>query len=652
LKRFISLICFSFIAILLIAKSSPDSLRKIWNNNLTSDTDRLKSLHLLILDHYIFPDPDSAIILGQVMLEFSKGKKIKSMQARAFNVIAWGAQNKGEYEKSLSFNKTGLKLAEESNDSVVIGMCLSDMGTSLLVMGEFINAYKCLLNALKINRAMKNKIYESYTLCNIGNVFLSLGEVDKAEYFYLEQLKLNDSLADKQSIAAAVSNLGNIYDDRGDTVNTLKYWNKGLQLSIEGGFDLFAAVNYNNHAEYYMDHGQFSKATENITALKILADKLNSASLLSNYYILQCQLMQQFGNYTESLPLCEKGLELCNLSGDLETKIIVVNTLYEINKFLLNYEKALMYHETLLSLQDTFDVDAAKIDIQRSEFNQQLLIDSLIQLDKERQTRIFHDTEVRKKNITRNYLLAGFLVIFVFAGGLFKQLRYVRKSKSLLQLEKDRSENLLLNILPAEIADELKLNGFAIPRDFEMVSILFTDFKEFTETSEKLTPNELVNELNCCFHEFDLICEKYHIEKIKTIGDAYMAAGGLPAPSSHAVKNTVLAAIEMAAFMTARNKSEKDNLKTTFEMRVGIHTGPVVAGIVGVKKFQYDVWGDTVNTASRIENNGSTGKVNISETTYQLINNESCFHFKERGKIDAKGKGMLGMWYVEKSLLN
>ena len=167
------------------------------------------------------------------------------------------------------------------------------------------------------------------------------------------------------------------------------------------------------------------------------------------------------------------------------------------------------------------------------------------------------------------------------------------------------------------------------------------------QAAELMSIEELVEELNFSFKGFDEIIEKYGIEKIKTIGDSYMAAGGLPNPSDDSVKNTVLAALEMQKFMAARKEIRLKANKTAFEMRVGIHTGPIVAGIVGVKKFQYDVWGDTVNTASRMESNGDIGKVNISQTTYELLKDDADFSFESRGKIEAKGKGLIEMWFVK-----
>lgn len=264
-------------------------------------------------------------------------------------------------------------------------------------------------------------------------------------------------------------------------------------------------------------------------------------------------------------------------------------------------------------------------------------------------------TEVENLNYRRNQngLFIGIVVILMlavfFAIGFVSTRRHRNKlAVKNVEIESARqlSDELLLNILPAEIALELKEKGKAEARKFDQVSILFTDFKEFTQASEKMSAKELVEKINYCFKGFDDIIEKYGIEKIKTIGDAYMAAGGLIVDPTLSVKNTVLAGIEIQQFILDRENELKQSGEIAFEMRVGIHTGPVVAGIIGVKKFQYDIWGDTVNTASRMESNSEVGKINISGETFEFIKNDPEFSFVSRGKIPAKGKGEIEMYFV------
>jgi class 3 adenylate cyclase len=214
-----------------------------------------------------------------------------------------------------------------------------------------------------------------------------------------------------------------------------------------------------------------------------------------------------------------------------------------------------------------------------------------------------------------------------------------------LREEKRKSDELLLNILPAGIADELKEKGYSKARRFPSVTIMFTDFKDFTTVSEALTPEQLVKEIDYCYRRFDELVEMHGLEKIKTMGDAYICAGGLPAMNFTHPEDAVRAALAIRDFMEVYKKEKLALCEPFFDIRIGVHTGPVVAGIVGSRKFAYDIWGDTVNLAARMESSGETGKVNISGTTYHLIKDK--FDCRHRGKIEAKNKGAMDMYFAE-----
>ncbi|MCB1157369.1 MAG: adenylate/guanylate cyclase domain-containing protein [Leptospiraceae bacterium] len=219
------------------------------------------------------------------------------------------------------------------------------------------------------------------------------------------------------------------------------------------------------------------------------------------------------------------------------------------------------------------------------------------------------------------------------------------RAEEALQFEQEKSEELLLNILPRELAIELKEGKRSKPRRYDYASVLFTDFVGFTRVSQKLSPEDLVSELDDFFSKIDSILEEYGIEKLKTIGDAYMCAAGIPNPSpSHAV-DCILLALKIVEFSRRLKKIRIKQGKNFWELRIGIHSGPLVAGVIGQKKFAYDVWGDTVNTASRMESTGESGEINISDSTYELV--KDFFVCEPRGKLYAKNKGWIEMYFVK-----
>lgn len=252
-------------------------------------------------------------------------------------------------------------------------------------------------------------------------------------------------------------------------------------------------------------------------------------------------------------------------------------------------------------------------------------------------------SEFSKPNPTIRFFTLVFSLSLIIISSIYYKTLQAKYSQD-LELAKQKSDELLRNILPEQTAEELKEKGYAEPNYYALASVLFTDFKGFTKLADKITPREVIQELNYCFTSFDEICKKYGLERIKTIGDAYMAVGGVPNANESNPEDAVRAALEMQAFMKNWKAEKLQQGLPVWELRLGINSGELIAGVVGKTKFAYDVWGDTVNLASRMESSGEVGTVNISEFTYQLVKDK--FTCESRGKIHAKNKGEVDMYFV------
>ncbi len=515
----------------------------------------------------------------------------------------------GNYPKALDHYKQAVTLNEEANNQKQTAAAIQNIGNIYVELDDYANAMKHFQIAKKTYETFSDKKTLSQVLNAIGEIYLKQEEYTKAQAHFDQALQLANQIDDKQRILEALFNLGDVYGAQKEYKKSLAYYYQTLALAKEIKNTLYKSLSL------------------------IAIGKINFKQSKNNLAAINCK----------------KGLKIANDLKTISIQRDACNCLYKVYKSLHNNKIALAYYEQSIDYNDSLHAKQTADKILNMEFEKQILIDSIAHVEKSRQLQVKHQQVVQKKEKQRNVILGvGFLVL-TLAVGLWSRLNFIRKSKAVLQIEKDRSEHLLLNILPEEIAQELKQKGYVDAQDFETASILFTDFKSFTETASKLSPKELVEEINTCFKAFDAIIDRYGIEKIKTIGDAYMAAGGLPKPNTNSVKKTILAAIEMQEFVIKRKLENEMLNKPAFEMRVGIHVGPIVAGIVGVKKFQYDVWGDTVNTASRMESNGAIGKVNISQDTYLLIKDEMDLTFNYRGNIDVKGKGTMKMYFVTKT---
>ncbi len=247
-----------------------------------------------------------------------------------------------------------------------------------------------------------------------------------------------------------------------------------------------------------------------------------------------------------------------------------------------------------------------------------------------------------QEDLRIGYLLSLQLSSAIRNANSFEELNLLYSE---IEKEKQKSEKLLLNILPAQIAEELKRTGRVKPVYYPSASVLFTDFENFSKVAELMNPEDLVKELDYCFSYFDRVIEKYNLEKLKTIGDSYMCCGGIPQTNQTHPLDSIMAALEIQKFMAFRKiKKSKQNLPY-WDIRIGIHSGSLLSGVIGKKKFVYDVWGDTVNLASRMESSGVAGQINISQATFELV--KDSFEVEHRGKILAKNIGEVDMYLIK-----
>lgn len=369
--------------------------------------------------------------------------------------------------------------------------------------------------------------------------------------------------------------------------------------------------------------------------------------------LLLAQSAWQGKNYSVSEKRALQALEEAASYGQQRVQMHALELLYQIELQRKQYKSAFDYFSQYELLKDSLSDRQANEALARLEmqlnFQQQQLTDSLHFANLAFQQELQQEIRLQKEKRRRYRLLFLGLSILILAISLWLRLRQSRKAQAEITAEKQRSDNLLLNILPEEIAEELKDRGAVQARMIPRVHILFTDFVNFTKTSEAMKPEELVAEIDICFREFDRIMDERGLEKIKTIGDAYMAASGIKEDmegSRNEAEQLALASLEMLSFMKKRMDKRNSAGLPAFSMRAGIHSGRVVAGVVGYKKFQFDLWGDAVNTASRCESHSEPGKLNVSAETASLLRKSKELKITQRPLHTVKGKGLMQMYFV------
>jgi class 3 adenylate cyclase len=538
---------------------------------------------------------------------------------------------------------------------------------------------------------LKNKDYENIALTNrnIGASYSGLKKLDSANIYFTKAYQYAESVGNKEKMADVQNLISHMHVAKGDYEKAETAIGLATQFWPDNLYNIsyYAQIKVYNMTKDSLlikeDKGRQLELKNIISNLHKNIDGANTQNWYSDPYLLisdyttLSNAYELLGNYKNAHEFFQKAMrekekgfgsekmkDLSNLQSETEisneririkleeeTKRIQLQKEIELKALRFEFEKKQAIAKTeeerkRLTLEEDLKRKEIQIKFDQEQeavvlrYNQEKNIARINQEKKDAIAKADLESSKTEKNMWA--VGAGLsLLLLGFAGFSYNQKR---KDNRKIAEEKQKSDDLLLNILPFEVAEELKEKGKTSAKHYDEVSVLFTDFVNFTSNSERIGVQEILNELNICFTEFDRIMEKYGLEKIKTIGDAYLAVSGLPVSNDQHAKNAVSASLEILAYIQQRKIDNPNAL----DIRIGIHSGPVIAGIVGVKKFAYDIWGDTVNTAARMEQNSSLGKLNVSEATYELIKDD--FTFEYRGKIETKGKGAMEMYFVNSSI--
>ncbi|MBK9637803.1 MAG: tetratricopeptide repeat protein [Bacteroidetes bacterium] len=585
-------------------------------------------ISMLFISSWVFSQEEKVIDSLQIQLKNHQQQKLKlgAEVSPLFDtteaIILFGISKAyfgNDPIKSTEYATQLLHLSKKIGYSQGIANANYCFGNIAMDKGDYLVALTHQNISLKINRELGNKTGLAACYNGIGIIYWNQG---------------------KQGIASSYNNLGNVYADEGKHEKALQYYLKALTLQKEMNNDDGISISYNNIGEIYINLEKQDEALKNLFEAVKYQTKIEDKEGMSGTLLNIGTAYFKKNNLKESEKYLTKSLSLSKEIGSLDNLKFNYEALIKLDSAKGDFKNAFHHYKLFISTRDSlYNEENTRKSVQAQmqyDFDKK---ESLAKADQDKKDALAKK-ELQKQKLIRDGFILVFAVVGIFALVFFNQRNKIRVGKK-------RSDDLLLNILPLEVAEELKTKGSAQAKQFESVTVMFTDFKNFTQISEKLNPEELVAEIDTCFKAFDDIITRHKIEKIKTMGDSYMCVGGLPISNSTHASDVVSAGLEIQQYMSFHQQKSMQEGRTPFEIRIGIHTGSVVAGIVGVKKFAYDIWGDTVNIASRMESSGEAGKVNISGSTYTLIKDE--FQCEYRGKIEAKNKGEIDMYFVNRN---
>ncbi|WP_297795611.1 adenylate/guanylate cyclase domain-containing protein [uncultured Eudoraea sp.] len=555
--------------------------------------------------------------------------KLKLLEDLSFNECK-------DLSLSVKYAKELVNLAKRGENELYISKGYNQLGNSNRILGNLETALDAFFKSAEA--AIKAKSIEDQGLANmsIADIYSEMDNSNNAEIYYKKAIALLRKSDAKISLAHALLNAGDEAFNTGKFDLALTYFEESGILYQEANYLIGTAYYKGNVGMVYAEQGRNKQAEANIDEAITILEELEDYYPISVYLISMSDIYLGKEEHPTAIDYAKRSLTLAE-QYRLKEQIADANKklaeLYELIGDLVtsyaHYKAHIIYRDSVKNIETVQQMADQRTNFEVSQ--------------KQTEVDLAEQREKNQRNMTIGTAIA-LLLIGIMAIGLYRRNNFIRKTKQIIEEEKERSDKLLLNILPEETALELKEKGKVKAKKYDAVTVLFSDFKGFTTYSEKLSPEALVETVDFYFSKFDAIIEKHGLEKIKTIGDAYMCAGGLHDNEKDHANRMVLAAMEIAAFVE-ETKNDMAASELTFDIRIGINTGPVVAGVVGTNKFAYDIWGDAVNVASRMESNSEAGKINISENTYELIKDNYDCAF--RGEIKVKNRGSLKMYFVE-----
>lgn len=547
-----------------------------------------------------------------------------------------------DYQKGLQYAEELIRLSEENGNYEYLSQGYFQKGSTKRLLGDLEEALEAFLKSAETASIENYLATEGSAYGAIADIYIISDNYKNGMHYYKKAIATLRKSDDTIALASYILNAGDALLTNKKYDSALVYFEESGRLFEQVNYKVGKAYNLGNIGMVYANTGKNDLAETNINEAIRILEESGDYYPISVYLIAMADIYVEKGAPRTAFNYAQKSLTLAQqygLKDQVSDANLKLSELYEkagnTAKSLEHYKIHVAYRDSVNNIQTVQSMADLRTDYEVSQ--KQVEIDL-----KQTEVTLLNQQKKNQRIVVIATVIALFLICLL-AIGLFRRNKFIQKTKLIIQKEKERSDKLLLNILPEETAKELKDSGKVLAKKFESVTVLFSDFKGFTKYSENLSPEALVETIGFYFSKFDEITEKYGLEKIKTIGDAYMCAGGLPFPSDDHARKMVMAAIEIIEFVE-QTKKNVEATEMIFDIRIGINTGPVVAGVVGSKKFAYDIWGDTVNVASRLESNSEPGKINLSETTYRIIQDE--FDCEYRGEIEVKNRGKLKMYFL------